>query len=125
MKLRLPFGMLSAKTLRANINETLPVCLIKEKGGKENAMAKNTLESNAHELLGQLNPGNVAAEVHLLEVMVHDNDSEESDTLSAAEASAIAEADEWSKHNKPIPHEQVLAEFGLSKTQWKKMSREP
>ena len=35
------------------------------------------------------------------------------DTLSPAEAKAIAEADEWSKHNEPIPHEQVLAEFGL------------
>jgi hypothetical protein len=39
---------------------------------------------------------------------------EESDTLSPAEAKAIAEADEWSKYNEPIPHEQVLAEFGLS-----------
>ena len=39
---------------------------------------------------------------------------EDSDTLSTAEPKAIAEAEEWSKHNEPIPHEQVLAELGLS-----------
>ena len=47
------------------------------------------------------------------------------DQLSPAEAKAIAEADEWSKHNDPVPHEQVLAEFGLSMADWEKMSREP
>jgi hypothetical protein len=88
-------------------------------------MTANPLESKAHELLGQLKPGKLAAVVHLLEVMVHDDDIEDSDTLSPAEARAIAEADEWSKHNKPIPHEQVLAELGLSIADWEKMSREP
>jgi hypothetical protein len=88
-------------------------------------MTANPLESKAHELLGQLKPGKLAAVVHLLEVMVHDDDIEDSDTLSPAEARAIAEADEWSKHNKPIPHEQVLAELGLSMADWEKMSREP
>jgi hypothetical protein len=88
-------------------------------------MAVDTLEAKAHELLGQLNPGKLAAVVHLLEVMVHDEDIEDSDTLSPAEAKAIAEADEWSKHNQPIPHEEVLAELGLSMADWEKMSREP
>ncbi len=89
-------------------------------------MAVSTLESKAHELLGQLNPGKLAAVVHLLEVMVDDDeDIEDGDSLSPSEAKAIAEADEWSKHNAPIPHEQVLAEFGLSMTDWEKMSREP
>ena len=36
-------------------------------------MAVNSLEIKAHELLGQLNPGKLAAVVHLLEVMVHDD----------------------------------------------------
>jgi len=89
------------------------------------AVSSSTLESKAHELLGHLNPGKLAAVVHLLEVMVHDDDIENSDTLSPAEAKAIAEADEWSKHNAPIPHEEVLAEFGLSMADWEKMSREP
>jgi hypothetical protein len=88
-------------------------------------MTASPLESKAHELLGQLNPGKLAAVVHLLEVMVHDDDIEDGDTLSTAEAKAIAEADEWSKHNSPIPHEEVLAEFGLSMADWEKMSREP
>jgi len=88
-------------------------------------MAADKLESKAHELIGQLNAGKLAAVVHLLEVMVHDEDIDERDTLSPAEAKAIAEADEWSKSNAPIPHEQVLAEFGLSTAEWEKMSREP
>jgi len=90
-------------------------------------MAVNTLEAKAHELLGQLGPSKLAAVVQLLEVMIHDEDLaiEDSDTLSPDEAKAIAEADEWSKHNKPIPHEQVLAEFGLNMADWEQMSREP
>jgi hypothetical protein len=60
-------------------------------------------ENKAHELLGQLKPGKLAAIVHLLEVIVHDDDlvDEDGDTLSPAEAKAIAEADEWSKHTAP------------------------
>ena len=57
--------------------------------------------------------------------MVHEDDIEDSDTLSPAESKAIAEADEWSKHNQPIPHKEVLAEFGLSAAAREKMSREP
>ena len=68
--------------------------------------------------LGSREAGGV---VHLLEVMVHE-DTEDGDTLSPAEAKAIAEADEWSKHDAPIPHEQVLAEVGLSVGDWEKMS---
>ena len=51
--------------------------------------------------------------------------TENRDTLSASEARAIAEAEEWSKHNEAIPHEQILAEFGLSVTDWETLSREP
>jgi hypothetical protein len=46
--------------------------------------------------------------VHLLETMVAPE--EDRDTLSNAERQAVAEADEWLKHNEPIPHEEVLAE---------------
>ena len=81
-------------------------------------MAAGTLETKAHELVGQLNPGKLADHREA----VADEDSE---TLSPAEAKAIAEADEWSKHHAPISHEQVLAEFGLSMADWEKLSREP
>ena len=80
-------------------------------------------KQHAVELLERLGPGQLAAVVHLLEIMI--SSEEDSDTLSPAEAKAIAEADEWSKHNEPIPHEQVLAEFGLTMADWEKMSREP
>jgi hypothetical protein len=74
-----------------------------------------------HSLVDLLPPAKLGAVRNLLEVFL----DEDADTLSSAEAKAIAEADEWSKHNKPIPHEDVLAEFGLSLADWEKMSREP
>ena len=86
-------------------------------------MAVSTLEAKAHELIGHLGPSKLAVLVPLMELMIHDD--EDSETLSPAEAKAIAEADEWSKHNLPIPHEQVLAEFGLTTADWEKMSLEP
>ena len=79
------------------------------------------MREHAHELLDRLAPGQLAAVVHLLETFL----DEDGDTLSPAEAKAIAEADEWSKHNDPISHEQVLAEFGLNMADWKRMSLEP
>jgi hypothetical protein len=45
---------------------------------------------------------------------------DESDAASTVELRAIAEADQWLKHNQPIPHEQVLAEFGLTMDDWEK-----
>jgi hypothetical protein len=38
----------------------------------------------------------------------------EDEDITEDEARALAEADEWLKHNKPIPHEEVLADFGLT-----------
>jgi hypothetical protein len=76
-----------------------------------------------HELIDQLDPSQLAAVGHLLEVMIAPE--EDRDTLSPAEAKAIADSDEWLKHNQPIPHEEVLAEFGLTMAEWEKMSREP
>ena len=64
-----------------------------------------------------------AAVVHLLETMV--SPDEDGDTLSNAERKAVAEADEWLKHNQPIPHEEVLAELGLTMADWEKMATEP
>jgi hypothetical protein len=80
-------------------------------------------KQHAHELLERLAPGQLAAVVHLLETMVPPE--EDSDTLSNGERKAIAAADEWLKHNRPIPHEEVLAEFGLTMADWEKMGQEP
>jgi hypothetical protein len=38
----------------------------------------------------------------------------EDEEISEDEERAVAEAREWLKHNQPIPHEEVLAELGLS-----------
>jgi hypothetical protein len=78
---------------------------------------------HAHRLLDQLGPGQLAAVVHLLEAMI--SPEEDSDTLSNAERKAVAEADEWLKHNQPIPHEEVLAEFGLTMADWDNMGKDP
>jgi len=80
-------------------------------------------KQHAHHLLDQLGPGQLAAVVHLLETMV--STEEDRDTLSNAEHKAIAEADDWLKHNQPIPHEEVLAEFGLTMAEWETMGQEP
>jgi hypothetical protein len=78
---------------------------------------------HAHLLLDQLAPAQLAIVVHLMEAMVPAE--EDRDTLSNAEAKAIAEADEWLKHHPPIPHEEVLADFGLSADDWERMGAEP
>ena len=74
----------------------------------------------AHNLIDLLPPAQPRAVRNLLEEIL----GEDMET-SPAEGKAIAEADEWTKHNKPIAHEQVLAEFGLSMADWQKMVREP
>jgi hypothetical protein len=80
-------------------------------------------KQHAHRLLDQLGPGQLAAVVRLLEALV--STDEDGDTLSNAERQAVAEADEWLKHNQPIRHEEVLAEFGLTMADWEKMGQEP
>jgi hypothetical protein len=78
---------------------------------------------HAHHLVDQLAPAQLAAVVHLMETMV--SPDEDRDTLSSAESKAIAEADEWLKHHPPIPHEEILTDFGLTPADWEKMGEEP
>ncbi len=75
----------------------------------------------AHHLLDQLAPGQLAAVVSLLEALLTPN--EDGAELSQAERAAVAEADEWLKHNQPIPHEEVLAELGLTLGDWERMAQ--
>ncbi|MBL8242536.1 MAG: hypothetical protein JNM66_34235 [Bryobacterales bacterium] len=79
-------------------------------------------QQHALHLLALLDPDKLDAAVHLLDAMVPDEDG---DTLSPAEQKAIAEAGEWLKQNEPIPHEQVLADLGLSMDDWERMNTEP
>lgn len=49
----------------------------------------------------------------------------EDEEISDEEEQAVAEAVESLKHNTPIAHEEVLAEFGLTMTDWERMGRTP
>jgi hypothetical protein len=49
----------------------------------------------------------------------------EDEEISEEEQRAVAEADEWLKHNKPIPLENVLSEFGLTMADWEIMGKTP
>ena len=68
------------------------------------------MREHAHQLLDRLDPSQLAAFVHLLETFLDEN----SDSLSPAEKRAVSEAEEWLKHHQPIPHEEILREFGLT-----------
>jgi hypothetical protein len=90
----------------------------------------NDLE-HAKQLLSHLAPAQVAAVVHLMELMLDPvsrtlaNAPLEDEETSDDEESAVAEAREWLKHNKPIPHEEVLAELGLSVADFERMGQTP
>jgi hypothetical protein len=77
-------------------------------------------KQQAHELIERLPATQLSAVVGLLEAMLdpvsraiaHAPIDEQ--TVTPEEEKALAEAREWSKHNESIPHEQVLAELGIS-----------
>ncbi len=73
-----------------------------------------------HELVDRLAPGQVYAMRGLLEAMLDPvsraiaSAPVDDEPLTTEEAQALIEAREWLKHNRPIPHEQVLAELGIT-----------
>ena len=75
-------------------------------------MAVSSLETKAHELIGQLNPGKLAAVVQLLEVMVQNE--QEDEEIGAEEEAAVARSKEWFRHNEGIPIDQVAADLGFT-----------
>ncbi len=75
---------------------------------------------HVHELIDQLPPAKLDAVAGLLEAML---DPEET---GAEEERATAEAKQWLRENggKGIPHEEVLADFGLSLDEFRHMGEE-
>jgi hypothetical protein len=77
-------------------------------------------KEHAYELIDRLPPTQLSAVVGLLEAMLDPaslaiaNAPIDDEPLTAEEEKALGEAREWSKHNKGIPHEQVLAELGIT-----------
>jgi hypothetical protein len=49
----------------------------------------------------------------------------EDEEIGEEEEEAAARSREWLKHNRGIPHEEVLAEFGLSTEDFERMGRTP
>jgi hypothetical protein len=74
----------------------------------------------AHELIEKLAPNQASAVVGLLEMMLDPvsraiaNAPVDDEALDREEEKAVNESKEWLKHNKPIPHEQVLADLGIT-----------
>src|SRR5438105_3554254 len=85
----------------------------------------------AHAYLDRLPPEQLSAVRVLLETMLDPlsraiaNAPVEDEQIGAEEERAVAEAREWLKHNKPVPHEEVLAEFGLTLEDFERMGRTP
>lgn len=104
--------------------------LSRENGSvKRNATAD---KQHAHQLLDRLDASQLPTAVRFLEFMLLDPVSRaiatapfDDEPISDIERQKIAEADEWLKHNAPIPHEQVLAELGLTMKDWERMGNEP
>jgi hypothetical protein len=73
-----------------------------------------------HELVDRLAPSQVYAVRGLLQVMLDPvsraiaNAAVDDELLAVEEVHALNEAREWLKHNQPFPHEQVLAELGIT-----------
>jgi hypothetical protein len=86
------------------------------------AVEASGLEAKAHELLGQLGPGKLAAVVQLLEVMIHDDDDEE---LTAQDRTAIQAGLDSLDRNGGVPMEDVLADFGLTPADFEKLAAAP
>ena len=77
-------------------------------------------KQQAHELIERLPPTQLSAVVVLLEAMLDPvaravaHAPFDDEPITAEEEKALAEARDWSKHNRAIPHEQVLAELGIT-----------
>lgn len=77
-------------------------------------------KEHAYELIERLPPTQLAAVVGLLEAMLDPvslaiaNAPVEEEELTPETAAALDQAREWMKHNQGIPHEQVLAELGIT-----------
>ena len=80
-------------------------------------MAADTLEAkqHAHQLLEQLGPGQIAAIVQLLEIMVHPDD----EPLTEEDRRAVTASRQWFRRNPEggVPFEQVVAECGFTMDQ--------
>jgi hypothetical protein len=94
-------------------------------------MAPGNEKQQAHELIERLAPSQISAVVHLLEVMTDSlahslaNAPIDDEPITEEEAREIAAARASLDRGEGIPHEKVLAEFGLSLEDFERMGRTP
>jgi hypothetical protein len=74
-----------------------------------------------HELIDQLDAGQLAAVGHLLEVMIHDDDEQ----LTNEDRAAIHAGLESLNKNGGIPMEDILADFGLTTAEFENIAADP
>ncbi|MEO6805329.1 MAG: hypothetical protein ABI209_04195 [Edaphobacter sp.] len=90
------------------------------------AYAATNPKQQAHELIDRMAPGQVFAVVSLLEIMLDPfaralaNAPYDDEPVSEEEARDIA-----ADHGASIPHEEVLADFGLTAEDFDRMGRTP
>jgi hypothetical protein len=86
---------------------------------------------HVHALVDRLPPVQLAALQGLLQSMLDPLSRKlalaplDDEPFTEEDRLAVAEADEWRKHNDPLPLEAVLADFGLTLADWEKMGQEP
>jgi hypothetical protein len=91
----------------------------------------NADRTHAQQLLEHLAPQQVAAVIHLMEVMLDPLSRKlasappEDEMISPEEEDAVDEARQWRKHNKPVSHEEVMADFGLTMDDFQAMASPP
>lgn len=84
------------------------------------AYAATNPKQHAHELIDRISVTQASAVVTLITSMLDPveralaNAPYDDEPLSAEEIKALDASREWLKHNKGIPHEQVLAELGIT-----------
>lgn len=88
-------------------------------------------KEHAHELIDRLAPGQISAVVHLLEVMTDPvahslaDAPVDDEPVTEEEAREIAAARASLDRGEGVPHEKVLAEFGLTPEDFARMGRTP
>ncbi len=86
---------------------------------------------HVHNLVDQLPPAQLAAVETLLKSMLDPLSLRlalapiDDEPLTEEDRQAIAEANEWCKHNKPMPMEAVLADLGITMADWEDMAKTP
>jgi hypothetical protein len=84
---------------------------------------------HAHELIDQLPEAQLSGPIGFLETIVDPVAAAlraaplDDEPVTDGDRRAIAAADEWLRHNDPIPLEQVLGDLGLTMIDWEAMGQ--